>query len=159
MTVILGRPSTGNNCRIITTASLSESKDVTFPVPAPPTKEEYDKTTRITLPTPDWVHYVQGVVALMGINVPQGIPPFEAVVASCVPLGGGVSSSAALEVATCLFIEELCRHGNVTLPTRSNAVRSDGWRLYCIICGYFPFRKELCCVRELSICTPTHLVV
>ena len=35
------------------------------------------------------------------------VPPFDAVIATTVPLGGGVSSSAALEVATCLFVEKL----------------------------------------------------
>ena len=35
------------------------------------------------------------------------VPPFDAVIATTVPLGGGVSSSASLEVATCLFVEKL----------------------------------------------------
>ena len=35
------------------------------------------------------------------------VPPFDAVIATTVPPGGGVSSSAALEVATCLFVEKL----------------------------------------------------
>lgn len=122
MTVIVGRPiASGNDCRIITTASLSQD-DVTFTLPAPPTEEQYDnKETRINLPTPSWAHYVQGVVALMNRGSP-GIPPFEAVVATCVPLGGGVSSSAALEVTMCLFVESLCCHIGVTMPTRTNEV-------------------------------------
>ena len=41
------------------------------------------------------------------MNKDGGVPAFDAVITSCVPLGGGVSSSASLEVATCLFIEQL----------------------------------------------------
>ena len=49
---------------------------------------------------------MQGVVALM--NEAGNVPAFEAVICSCVPLGGGLSSSASLEVATALFVEQLC---------------------------------------------------
>ncbi len=41
------------------------------------------------------------------MNQDGGVPVFDAVITSCVPLGGGVSSSASLEVATCLFVEQL----------------------------------------------------
>ena len=41
------------------------------------------------------------------MNQDGEVPAFDAVITSCVPLGGGVSSSASLEVATCLFIEQL----------------------------------------------------
>jgi len=47
---------------------------------------------------------VKGVVA----NFPGGpVDGFDAVIVSSVPLGGGVSSSAALEVATYTFLEAL----------------------------------------------------
>ena len=46
------------------------------------------------------------------MNKAGGVPAFDAVISSCVPLGGGVSSSAALEVATCLFIEQLKQGGS-----------------------------------------------
>lgn len=36
------------------------------------------------------------------------LPGFSAVVVSSVPLGGGLSSSAALEVATYTFLQQLC---------------------------------------------------
>jgi galactokinase len=53
-----------------------------------------------------WVNYVQGVVAGC---VRQGwsVPPFCAVIHSNVPLGGGLSSSAALEVATATLLEAI----------------------------------------------------
>ncbi|KAB7495369.1 Galactokinase [Armadillidium nasatum] len=50
-----------------------------------------------------WVNYVKGVVA----NFHTHAPGFDAVVVSSVPLGGGLSSSAALEVATYTFLEAI----------------------------------------------------
>ncbi|MFH1707569.1 MAG: galactokinase [Planctomycetota bacterium] len=53
-----------------------------------------------------WIDYVQGVVhELRG----RGLAPggFEAVIASSLPLGTGLSSSAALEVATAIFLRQL----------------------------------------------------
>ena len=43
------------------------------------------------------------------------MPAFDAVIASTVPLGGGVSSSASLEVATHTFLEQL-EHGAGKAP-------------------------------------------
>ena len=108
---------TGSTSRIITTSDIEGSKDVTFTMPAPPTPGE----KRIILQTPSWSHYVMGVVALMNEGTP-GIPPFEAVICTSVPLGGGLSSSAALEVSTCLFVEKLCHMSGINLPQRSNEV-------------------------------------
>jgi galactokinase len=54
-----------------------------------------------------WVNYVQGVVAGC-VALGWRIPPFRAVIHSSVPLGGGLSSSAALEVATATLLEVLC---------------------------------------------------
>jgi galactokinase len=53
-----------------------------------------------------WSSYMQGVVAGF---VARGwaVPPFEAVIRSTVPLGGGLSSSAALEVATATLLEAM----------------------------------------------------
>ncbi len=53
-----------------------------------------------------WSNYVQGVVAgCLKAGLKPG--PFEAVVHSDVPLGGGLSSSAALEVATATLVETI----------------------------------------------------
>ena len=53
-----------------------------------------------------WTSYVQGVIAgCLAAGLQPG--PFEAVVFSDVPLGGGLSSSAALEVATATLIETM----------------------------------------------------
>jgi galactokinase len=50
-----------------------------------------------------WVNYMKGVMHNFG----EAIPGFNAVVHSNVPTGGGLSSSAALEVATFRFMELL----------------------------------------------------
>jgi galactokinase len=55
---------------------------------------------------PRWANYIKGVVAgcrAADINVPG----FDAVITSDVPLGGGLSSSASLEVAVATLIEAM----------------------------------------------------
>jgi len=56
-----------------------------------------------------WTNYPRGVLAgfqQLGVT----IPGFQAVIAANLPLGGGLSSSAALEVATCRLLEALTDH-------------------------------------------------
>lgn len=53
------------------------------------------------------------------MNRNNDIPAFDAVVLSCVPLGGGVSSSAALEVATLLFVEQLVGSSSLSLQEKA----------------------------------------
>lgn len=48
-----------------------------------------------------WANYVKGVIAHYGFPVPG----FDAVINTNVPIGGGLSSSAALEVSTLKFLE------------------------------------------------------
>ncbi len=58
---------------------------------------------------PSWANYVIGVIAgfrRLGVSVPG----FNALIDSDVPLGGGLSSSAALEVAAATFLENLTGH-------------------------------------------------
>lgn len=60
----------------------------------------------ITRGEPAWANYVKGVVVgfqRLGCK----IPGFDAHIESTVPLGGGVSSSAALEVATATLLEAI----------------------------------------------------
>ncbi len=55
---------------------------------------------------PTWAKYARGVIdAYRGAGVE--VPAFDAVIDSTVPLGGGLSSSAALEVSLALAIETL----------------------------------------------------
>lgn len=53
-----------------------------------------------------WSNYLRGVIAGFA-ELGQTIPPFNAVAHSNVPAGGGLSSSAALEVATATLLEAI----------------------------------------------------
>ena len=55
---------------------------------------------------PAWANYVKGVVAGFVVKNP-GMVGFDAIISSTVPLGGGLSSSASLEVAIATAIEGL----------------------------------------------------
>ena len=106
---MVGRRAPGPEatCRVVTLARTDritdQNSDHTFSVPSYPT----DKPQRVvTDEGPEWASYMKGVVALMNKN--GHLPAFDAVIATSVPLGGGLSSSAALEVATYKFIEQLC---------------------------------------------------
>jgi galactokinase len=55
---------------------------------------------------PTWSSYVEGVLAGFKARG-DSIPSFDAVISSNVPLGGGLSSSAALEVATATLVEAM----------------------------------------------------
>ncbi len=60
--------------------------------------------------SPDWASYVQGTISCClrkGATLKSG---FNAAIVSNVPLGGGLSSSASLEVSVATLIEELSGH-------------------------------------------------
>ncbi len=59
--------------------------------------------------TPGWSRYVAGVIAGF-LDRGATIPSFDAVIDSTVPLGGGLSSSASLEVATATLLAALADH-------------------------------------------------
>jgi galactokinase len=55
---------------------------------------------------PGWSNYVRGVIA--GFQKPGNkVPAFDAVIESSLPYGGGLASSAALEVATATLLETM----------------------------------------------------
>lgn len=56
--------------------------------------------------TPGWARYIKGMTALYARNG-HAVVPFRAAVVSDVPLGSGLSSSAALEMATAMLLEQL----------------------------------------------------
>lgn len=56
-----------------------------------------------------WANYVKGVIHNYGI---EDIPGFNCVIATNVPIGGGLSSSAALEVSTLKFLELVTGKGH-----------------------------------------------
>uniref|UniRef100_A0A8C5R5P3 Galactokinase n=1 Tax=Leptobrachium leishanense TaxID=445787 RepID=A0A8C5R5P3_9ANUR len=55
--------------------------------------------------SPKWANYVKGVIQHYRAGP---IPGFNAVITTSVPLGGGLSSSASLEVAMYTFLQQLC---------------------------------------------------
>jgi galactokinase len=75
--------------------SLEQDEAVTFDADAP-------DTARLA----SWARYPAGVIALLGRRG-VAVPGFDAVIASDVPIGAGLSSSAAVEVATALAVRAL----------------------------------------------------
>jgi len=90
--VVAGRRAPGASARVHAAAF---KKTVEFPVAAP-AKNEADF----------WVNYVAGVVAALARRGVE-VGGFEAVIDGDVPLGSGLSSSAALEVATLKLLQTL----------------------------------------------------
>jgi galactokinase len=67
-----------------------------------------DLTRPMQIGPPEWANYVRGVAAgFQRLNT--SIPGFDALLDSTVPLGSGLSSSAALEVATATLLEAATR--------------------------------------------------
>lgn len=62
---------------------------------------------------PSWANYVKGTIYQYLKEIPPGFA-FNAVITSDVPIGAGLSSSAALEVATATFIETLVGITNIS---------------------------------------------
>jgi len=93
VTVVLGRKTDENGRFSIVTTS----KECDLP-------HKVEESLNSLKPgMPKWANYFRGVVA----NFHGKVPSFEAVIVTSVPLGGGVSSSASLEVATYTFLEAL----------------------------------------------------
>ena len=82
------------------------------------TTASIDLDARLAPAGRDWAGYPLGVIAGFQ-ELGWRIPGFEAVVSGDLPAGGGLSSSAALEVATATAIETLCGR---TLPPAAKAL-------------------------------------
>ena len=54
-----------------------------------------------------WSNYIRGVCFLFAEKYEKCLPGFDLYLDTKVPLGGGLSSSASLEVAVATFLEEL----------------------------------------------------
>jgi galactokinase len=90
--VVLGRRSGGDRIRLV---SLDFDDSAEFAVD----DHSFDKSR-------PWVNYPKGVVKFL-LESGVEVKPFDAVVSGTVPIGGGLSSSAAFEVATAKFLLEL----------------------------------------------------
>ncbi|XP_019880289.1 galactokinase-like [Aethina tumida] len=109
VTVIVGSAIEGEETTLVTT-NIDADKPLrtTFEVP---NKNSLVRT--ITPGPPKWSNYVKGVIANYLGNLP---PAFNAVIHTSVPTGGGLSSSAALEVATYTFLDAITEP-NTIMPT------------------------------------------
>uniref|UniRef100_A0A8C2RCD2 Galactokinase n=1 Tax=Capra hircus TaxID=9925 RepID=A0A8C2RCD2_CAPHI len=98
VTVLVGSPRADGLVSLLTTSEdADEPRRLQFPLPTSQRPLEPG--------TPHWANYVKGVIQ----HYPAApLPGFSAVVVSSVPLGGGLSSSASLEVATYTFLQQLC---------------------------------------------------
>ncbi|XP_013781334.1 galactokinase-like [Limulus polyphemus] len=106
VTVMVGCPTNSSRCRVLTLSNHADhSMFAEFDLPS--------LESPLKPGIPAWANYVKGVVA--NFNGQNSLCGFDAVVSSSVPVGGGLSSSAALEAATYTFLEALCG----ALPTVS----------------------------------------
>ncbi|XP_031626634.1 galactokinase-like isoform X2 [Contarinia nasturtii] len=93
VTIIVGkRNKTKSTANIVTCCNGADQ----------PTNISIDLNS-LTVGVPKWANYVKGVLKCFG----KQLPGFDAVIMTNVPIGGGLSSSAALEVATLMFIQSL----------------------------------------------------
>ena len=92
-TIIVASPSAASSATI-----FSNNMGATADFPLDPDVAPADKV--------EWTSYVQGAIS-MSIKKGAKAPGFNAVINSNVPLGGGLSSSASLEVAVATLMEEL----------------------------------------------------
>lgn len=92
-TIIAASPSAASSATI-----FSNNMGSTADFPLDPDVAPADKV--------EWTSYVQGAIS-MSIKKGAKAPGFNAVINSNVPLGGGLSSSASLEVAVATLMEEL----------------------------------------------------
>lgn len=95
VTVIVGKLSNDTKTKIVSlNETIKSENEVEF---------ESDIRQNIKPGKIQWANYVKGCIA----NFLCDVPSFNAVIASSVPVGAGLSSSAALEVATYTFLEAL----------------------------------------------------
>ncbi|KAI9523834.1 hypothetical protein NQZ68_024356 [Dissostichus eleginoides] len=97
VTVVVGSQTCGRDVTVVTvTEDADEPHRVDFSLPA--------DGAPLAPGLPRWANYVKGVIE--HYRAPP-VPGFRAVIASSVPLGGGLSSSASLEVAFYTFLQQL----------------------------------------------------
>lgn len=94
LTVVVGKPNSGHEARIVT---LNKDADQ-------PWRVDLNLQAELVSGQPRWANYVKGVLHHYRASP---VPGFSAVIVSSVPLGGGLSSSASLEVAFYTFLQQL----------------------------------------------------
>ncbi|XP_034077736.1 galactokinase [Gymnodraco acuticeps] len=97
VTVVVGSQTCGRDVTVVTaTEDADEPHRVDFSLPA--------DGAPLAPGLPRWANYVKGVIEHYRAPPVTG---FRAVIASSVPMGGGLSSSASLEVAFYTFLQQL----------------------------------------------------
>lgn len=92
-----------------------------------------------------WTSYAAGVLAILRERVGQALPSMDIVVASDVPLGAGLSSSAALEVSLCALVCAL--NGFRLSPTEIASIARAAERGYAgMPCGIMDQLVSACAV-------------
>ncbi|KAJ0060340.1 hypothetical protein NL108_010090, partial [Boleophthalmus pectinirostris] len=94
VTVVVGKQNSDHNVCIVT---LNEDADQ-------PWRVDFSLQTDLVSGKPKWANYVKGVIHHYRA---RPVPGFRAVIVSSVPLGGGLSSSASLEVAFYTFLQQI----------------------------------------------------
>ena len=76
-----------------------------------PERDEIFSTPQIDIEVnnPEWTKYISGVL-LQFRQLGVDIPPFQCSIVSNLPIGAGLSSSAALEVAVATLVEQITGH-------------------------------------------------
>ncbi|XP_042214264.1 galactokinase-like [Homarus americanus] len=124
VTVIIGRKTQSGLCRIQTLSEFADKPlQVAFKTPS--------SSAPLTRGAPNWANYIKGVVA----NFPGDVSGFDAVVTSSVPLGGGLSSSASLEVATYTFLESITGTKATSLREKALACQKAEHEFANMPCG------------------------
>lgn len=97
-TVIVGKSNGTGIINLVTSAQVGDgdgNSKCDFLTPT--------ENSRLSPGSPKWANYVKGVIE----HFPETVPGFDAAIMTTVPLGGGLSSSASLEVSVCTFLEAL----------------------------------------------------
>ncbi|XP_076763902.1 galactokinase [Xylocopa sonorina] len=123
VTVIAGKLADTNKCKIF---SLSEAIGLE-------NYAEFEIASRKNIKPgePKWANYVKGCI----VNFICDVPSFNAVILSSVPVGAGLSSSAALEVATYTFLEALTGNTSVGLVDKALACQRAEHDFAGVPCG------------------------
>ena len=106
---------------------------------------------------PKWANYVKGVMA----NFPAKgglLPSFNASIVSSVPVGGGVSSSAALEVAFFTFLEALTGATADTPASKALACQKAEHDFAGMPCGIMDQFVSVSCTVWIAECFTVHLI-
>ncbi|CAI4221567.1 unnamed protein product [Auanema sp. JU1783] len=97
----------------------------------------YNKTSELHLPYqqdhedyPKWISYIRGVLALHNCDA-----SFDAVVHSAIPLGSGLSSSAALELSTSLFVSQIYPNASISSVERALLCQNAEHQYAHVPCG------------------------